>query len=84
MLWVGRPSSDKLPSPDQRAAQIAYYNDNRKTKALQALKYSSRFCPECGFPCPNWYDSCGVCGYPVGRIKFRPENDSGAAAKSQE
>ena len=69
MLKVGMLKPSDEPSPDERAEQRAYILDEMKTEALRALKYSSRFCPQCGFPCPNWYEYCRVCHHPVGRIK---------------
>jgi predicted amidophosphoribosyltransferase len=39
----------------------------RKSHALKDAKYSSRFCPQCGFPVPDWLKACRVCGLAVGR-----------------
>ena len=67
---LGQPT---VPSPPPTAEQMAalktVHLDAAKTEELNKLKYSSRFCPECGFPCPNWYEACRVCGYSVGRVK---------------
>jgi predicted amidophosphoribosyltransferase len=39
----------------------------RKSHALKDAKYSSRLCPQCGFPVPDWLRACRVCGFTVGR-----------------
>lgn len=32
-------------------------------------RLSTRSCPVCGQPCPNWRVECRRCGYPLGRAK---------------
>jgi hypothetical protein len=43
--------------------------EEAKQRALRDAKYASRNCPECGFPCSDWLQSCRVCGYAIGRFK---------------
>ncbi|HEX4646536.1 MAG TPA: hypothetical protein VH598_13115 [Verrucomicrobiae bacterium] len=83
LTWVGMVGR-RIEPPDVAAARHAYNRDNTITAALQAFSYSSRFCPECGFPVPDWYESCMVCGYKIGKIKFRPRDESGSTTKNQE
>lgn len=67
---LGRPEKPvPRPTPQQMALLRAWQLDAAKTRELDKLKYSSRFCPECGFPCPNWYDACRVCGFKIGKIR---------------
>jgi len=66
-MRVGMPKEPL--TPEQEASVRAYQLDNAKTKALQALKYSSRFCPQCGYPCPDWKEFCRVCRHRVGVVK---------------
>ena len=66
------------PTPEQKALLKAYHRENAKTDALENLKYSSRFCPQCGYPCPDWKPVCRVCDFEIGRIRFsdgRPEKE---------
>ncbi|WP_027710086.1 DMP19 family protein [Zooshikella ganghwensis] len=40
-----------------------------KAEAIEDEKYSSRVCPECSQPVPDYRKSCKKCGFPVGRLK---------------
>lgn len=54
---------------EEQAALAAVRHDKRMTKALHGARYASRNCPECGIPCPDWYERCLACGHQVGIVK---------------
>ncbi len=56
-------------SPEDQAVLETAQADYHRMKALNRLKYSSRFCPQCGYPCPNWEESCYVCSHHLGVVK---------------
>jgi hypothetical protein len=36
--------------------------------AIKNAGISSRVCPECGYPAPDWRVDCRVCGFKIGRV----------------
>jgi hypothetical protein len=48
-------------APEEQAVLDAARAEYRRQKALERLNCSSRFCPECGYPCPDWEGYCYVC-----------------------
>lgn len=69
LMRVGMP--EQPLTPKQERLINADCLDLAKTRALQALKYSSRFCPQCGYPCPDWREHCLVCSYQLGVVRNR-------------
>jgi hypothetical protein len=73
-VMLGRPEPPEPPLDPEGLARLAEYDREReKTRALRNLKYSSRNCPECGYPCPDWARTCRVCGFQIGRAGESPE-----------
>jgi len=77
-----RPQENELPKillgkPDVKTLII---NEERKEAgtwddrehgiddALKNIQSSTRTCTQCGYPAPNWRQSCRVCGFPFGRV----------------
>jgi hypothetical protein len=46
---------------EEQALVDAYSRDQAKTRALQSVKDSSRFCVTCGYPLCDEVVVCGVC-----------------------
>ena len=66
-IYVGEPKITALPIPSEKAAMREDYNrEAAKTHELRNLKYSTRFCPSCGYPCPDWRQVCRVCDFEIG------------------
>mgnify|MGYP003335657483 CR=1 FL=1 len=75
-IIVGRPKVVPIPSPKQLAAREEFRLEENKTKALRDLKYSNRYCPTCGFPCPDWRVQCRVCGFSLGSVTNTKPSES--------
>lgn len=62
-MWISKQSKD------QHVPQFVTKEIDYKTEAIEDMKYSSRVCPECSQPVPDYRKSCKRCGFPVGRLK---------------
>jgi len=68
-IYIGEPNPPlPSPTPEEEALRADYNRECAKTYALRDLKYSTRFCPSCGYPCPDWQPACRVCDYEIGRV----------------
>ena len=56
-------------APEDQAVLDAARAESRRQKALECLNCSSRFCPDCGYPCPDWEECCYVCSLNLGAVK---------------
>ena len=66
-IYLGEPEPPP-PTPAQIALGEEIHHERAKTNALRNLKYTERFCPGCGYPCPEWKPVCRVCGFEIGRV----------------
>ena len=61
-MWVSKKAKGQN-TPRFLTKEIDY-----KAEAIEDKNYSSRHCPECGQPVPDYRKSCKKCGFPVGRV----------------
>lgn len=70
-LMLGEPSLADLErtgsgDPVKRENQRISGVEADKDEALANMKYSSRPCPDCGFPVACFWKACRVCGLEIG------------------
>ena len=56
-------------TPEQEQARHRRSREQRIDDAIGAVRYSSRDCPECHYPIPNYRRTCYVCGFLAGRVE---------------
>jgi len=66
--FIGRLEAPRILTAEQRAAQQRL----RKVRGIDTLingrfEGTTRECPECSYPVPDFRKSCYVCGHEVGR-----------------
>lgn len=62
-IRLGRPATPEPSLSTEQAARLAeFQREAEKTRALRDTKYATRYCPDCGYPCPSWVAACRVCG----------------------
>ena len=61
-LWEQKKALGKSTAPQVVTRDIDFYKE-----AEIDAKYSSRKCPECLQPVPDYRKTCKKCGYPIGR-----------------
>lgn len=64
----GRPQAWGPPTPDQAEARQRREREQAIDDALGSVRESSRDCPGCGYPVPNYRVGCRVCGVVIGRL----------------
>lgn len=67
LVLVGIPISPLVVTPDEQKAQAWFSRENGIDDSIKNLDVSSRCCPSCGFPAPNWQIKCRICGNEFGR-----------------
>lgn len=70
LVYLGEPKSPRNPPPwtsDQEKAVRLRSWERGVDSALKDFKYSTRKCPQCRYPVPNWRLTCHVCGLEIGR-----------------
>lgn len=67
-MILGRPSVLSVVTADQERAHTWARRERGITILVRGrLEATSRPCPECGYPVPNFRKSCYVCGLEIGR-----------------
>lgn len=61
VLMIGRPTNPEPITKDQEEALRIRQIELQKIRALKDLKFSDRFCPDCGFPIASFRKTCWVC-----------------------
>lgn len=68
-------------TPQQAVAEELFQREQAIYDAIENVRYSTRHCPRCEYPAPDWRPYCRVCGFEIGRIRSGSTNaDPGAAA----
>jgi hypothetical protein len=82
-VFVGQPAHPlPPPTPQQEEAGRMRQREWAVDDSIKNVAYSSRSCPQCNYPAPDWRATCRVCGFEIGVVLNRvveptPE-DSGA------
>ena len=78
----GRPSRSPPWTPQQSEAARLRVRERGIDDAIRNAPISTRCCPSCQYPAPDWRVSCRVCGFEFGRVVAGGSADAepGAAA----
>ena len=68
-------------TPEQEQARRRRTRELTIDDAIRAVRYSSRDCPGCHYPVPNYRLTCYVCGLQVGRVEAENGNRRGATGE---
>ena len=66
-VYVGQPVGQPQITPQQEEARRAMLRERGVDDAIKNAQRSSRCCPRCRFPAPDWRVACRVCGFEIGR-----------------
>jgi biotin synthase-related radical SAM superfamily protein len=73
MLYLGKPEFPPPPeTPRQAEASRLIDRELAIDDAIENVRYSTRSCPGCEYPAPDWRVYCRVCGFEFGRVPPRP------------
>ncbi len=67
-VYVGRPVGVPPETPPQAEARRRTLRERGVDDAIRNARISSRSCPLCDYPAPDWRVSCRVCGFEFGRV----------------
>jgi hypothetical protein len=71
-LYLGKPEFPEPPAtPRQIAAAPLIDREVAIDDAIENVRYSTRSCPRCEYPAPDWRVCCRVCGFHFGRVPPR-------------
>ena len=56
-------------TPEQQQARRQYARELGIDEVIRAVRYSTRDCPGCHYPVPDYRLTCYVCGLLVGRVE---------------
>jgi hypothetical protein len=54
-------------TPEQEDARRRHHRELAIDRAIEAVRYSSRDCPQCGYPVADYRVDCHACGLGIGR-----------------
>jgi hypothetical protein len=66
-IYIGQPAQVIEPSPSQEEAGRWKRRESAIDDSLRNAASSTRSCPRCSYPAPNWRKTCRVCGFEMGR-----------------
>lgn len=67
-VYVGQPVGLPPETPQQAEARRLMLRERGVDDAIKNARSSSRCCPQCQYPAPDWRVSCRVCGFEFGRV----------------
>ncbi len=67
-VYVGQPVGLPSETPQQAEALRLILRERGIDDAIKNARSSSRSCPQCHYPAPDWRVSCRVCGFEFGRV----------------
>ncbi len=67
-IVIGQPSRPNPMSSRQRQAWQMKSRESGINDSIENVRRSSRHCPRCRYPAPDWRATCRVCGFPMGRV----------------
>lgn len=65
---LGQPGIRSPITPEQDQAGQWNVRERAVDDAIRNARRSSRSCPRCDYPAPDWRVSCRVCGFEFGRV----------------
>jgi hypothetical protein len=68
-IYVGQPSGLPATTPEQERALEISHRERGIDDAIKNAQRSSRCCPRCQYPAPDWRVACRVCGFELERVK---------------
>lgn len=74
-VYVGQPVGVPPVTPQQEEALRVRLRERGVDDAIRNARRSSRCCPRCSYPAPDWRVDCRVCGFKIGRAVAAGEQD---------
>lgn len=73
-MYLGLADHPSEPwTPEQIELSRWQKKESNIDDAIRSAKHSTRSCPECSFPVPDWRVACRVCGFEIGRAREASE-----------
>jgi hypothetical protein len=66
-VYVGQPVGLPPATPQQEEANRLMLRERGVDDAIKNARSSTRSCPRCQYPAPDWRATCRVCGFEMGR-----------------
>ena len=66
--YIGQPAVRPPATPEQNRAGLWKVRERAVDDAIKNARRSTRFCPKCRYPAPDWRVSCRVCGFEFCRV----------------
>jgi hypothetical protein len=66
-VYVGQPVGLPPVTSQQEEARRVMLRERGVDDAIKNARRSSRCCPRCKYPAPDWRVECRVCGFEMGR-----------------
>ncbi len=74
--YLGQPAVRPPATPEQTRAGLWNVRERAVNDAIKNARRSTRHCPQCHYPTPDWRLSCRVCGFEFGRVESGGGSDA--------
>lgn len=71
-LVLGQPAEPIERTESQNQALAWVHREQGIDDSLRNID-APRCCKQCGFPAPDWRESCRVCGFKFGRVRLKTD-----------
>jgi hypothetical protein len=69
--YLGQPQEVPPVTEQQDRAERLMLRERGIDDSIKNAQSSSRCCPRCQYPAPNWRKTCRICGFEMGRVLNR-------------